>query len=73
MNLRRISLACGTALGLLLGAASFGFGSDEDLNQCYYDPEIDAPGSCTACGQKCLGAGYRCCKIVVIDNPLPQT
>ena len=73
MSLKRILLASSAVLGLALGGASAGLGNDGDLNPCYYDPEIDGPNSCAACGHKCLGAGYLCCKIVVIDNPLLQT
>lgn len=48
----------------MLGGTSGNARAEDGPNQCWrrpYEPE----GTCSVCGQNCMGAGFYCCTIVV--------
>jgi hypothetical protein len=64
INLKTSFLVAGL-LGLALGATkSLSATEEEQLpNQCYHQSG-EPNGTCSICGDTCLGTGYKCCKIV---------
>ena len=66
MTRRKAFTVGAVLLGAMLGSTSVGFSVIAEGNQqCYYRPAIDPENSCTGCADTCLGAGYRCCTIIV--------
>jgi hypothetical protein len=64
---RKAALGLAVFMGALVGADSTAY-SQETNQQCYRRPGFDPPDACSVCGDTCLGAGYRCCRIVIITN-----
>lgn len=66
MKKRAIAALVAAAAGGLLGGATAGLGNGP-AQQCYYRPLLDPPTACTGCADTCMGEGYRCCSITVLE------
>jgi hypothetical protein len=65
MTIRKAFTVGAVLVGAMLGSTSVGFSVEEGKQQCYYRAGIDPENACTGCADSCLGAGYRCCTIIV--------
>lgn len=63
MKALRIIMALAALLVGALGGTAIDLRADGP-NQCYRMP-YEPQGSCSICGNTCMGAGYLCCTVVV--------
>jgi hypothetical protein len=69
MKPRMILAALAIASGALLAGTTSGVSAvAAPLNQCWYEVGVDPENACTYCFDPCGGDGYKCCRIVVVEQ-----